>query len=462
MHQDQLTRIKGKLKKARRKDFWLKVFGARSHRYKVGRCLTPEEIREFEDGYDLKLPDCYRSFLLEVGNGGISHAGSAAGPFYGIYPLGKYVDEIIDSPEQFLRIPPAIQPNMSDEHWSGLSKKINGDDDLSDEKFDAELNRLYSGILPLGSQGCAFLHGLVVAGEHSGKVVNIDLDRTRPRFCFEENFLDWYERWLDEILSGILLADSAGWFGYTMGGDARALLKVFDGTQDPDIRHEALIGMGKLLTADQASCDRLLDISESEDKKLANSATMYLAKFSYQMAKAKLGELIDGDDDDCLAACQSLFWYQRKHARDWEKRLRKRLSKVNEIETFRFVTYLLDNCGADYAAEIIPCCKHPHESIRAESYYQLGKLKNKGDYIRQIAVGLSDPSGRVVHAALQALSGVTNRSLYREYYKVAQRYPVEKDHVLVNLNHRLKELGFEGRSDFISRYDPDSDEVNQH
>lgn len=462
MHQDQLTRIRGKLKKARRKDFRLKVFGAKSHRYKVGACLAPEDIREFEGRYDLALPDCYRSFLLEVGNGGISYAESAAGPFYGIYPLGKHLNEIIDSPEQFLRNPPAIWPNMSDEHWSELSRRINGDDDISDEDFDAELNRLYSGIMPLGSQGCAYLHGLVVAGDHSGKVVNIDLDRTKPRFCFEDNFLDWYERWLDETLAGILLADGAGWFGYTMGGDARDLLGVFDGTRDPDIRHEALIGMRRLLTADQASCDRLLQISDSEDKKLANSAITNLTKFSYRMAKTRLGELIDGDDDDCLAACQSLFWYQRKHAKEWEKRFRQRLVRVNTVETFRFVAYLLESCGADHAADIIPFCTHPDESIRAESYYRLGKLSNKGDYIGQFAMGLRDESGRVVHSALQALRGVKSRSILKEYYKVAQRYPVEKDHVLVNLNHRLRELGFEGRSDFVSRYDPDSDEVKRH
>ena len=54
---------------------------------------------------------------------------------------------------------------------------------------------------------------------------------------------------------------------------------------------------------------------------------------------------------------------------------------------------------------------------------------------------LSDEDSTVVHAALQALAGLNDRSLLPHYRSVAERYPEERDHVLVNLDHRLKELG---------------------
>ena len=59
------------------------------------------------------------------------------------------------------------------------------------------------------------------------------------------------------------------------------------------------------------------------------------------------------------------------------------------------------------------------------------------------ATGFStgDADSTVVHAALQALSGSADRSLLPHYRSVAERYPVERDYVLANLDHRLKELG---------------------
>jgi hypothetical protein len=54
---------------------------------------------------------------------------------------------------------------------------------------------------------------------------------------------------------------------------------------------------------------------------------------------------------------------------------------------------------------------------------------------------LGDADGTVVHAALQALKGLADRSLLPHYRSVAERYPVERDYVLVNLDLRLKELG---------------------
>jgi hypothetical protein len=54
---------------------------------------------------------------------------------------------------------------------------------------------------------------------------------------------------------------------------------------------------------------------------------------------------------------------------------------------------------------------------------------------------LGDEDSTVVHAALQALQGLKDRSLLPHYRRVAERYPEERDYVLVNLDHRLKELG---------------------
>ena len=112
-----------------------------------------------------------------------------------------------------------MTPEMTTEEWAEMTKKL-VEDDLSDEAYDEEEGKLYGGILPLGSQGCTYLHGLILNGPHCGKVVNLDQDFQKPIFSHEADFLDWYERWLDEVISGDLLNESAGWFGYTKKASA--------------------------------------------------------------------------------------------------------------------------------------------------------------------------------------------------------------------------------------------------
>ena len=84
---------------------------------------------------------------------------------------------------------------------------------MSDEEYDLAAGNIYAGILPIVSQGCTYLNGLVVTGPYKGRVVNLDFEFGEPSFAFEENFLDWYERWLDEVILGAL-DKSPSWFGF--------------------------------------------------------------------------------------------------------------------------------------------------------------------------------------------------------------------------------------------------------
>lgn len=459
MYQEQIKRIKTKLIHARKVDTNFDAFGAKSHKYKLGKCASQSEITKFEKKYNFELPLCYKAFLLEVGNGGVSHSNSAAGPFYGIYPLNKNLDEIIDSPETYLRLPATIKPCMSDEEWERESGKL--DDDLTDEEYEQEMGRLYAGVMPIGSQGCTYLHALMVAGDNVGMVVNIDFSIQKPQFCFEANFLDWYERWLDEVISGELLVDGPTWFGYTIGGDASELLKTFEESEDIELKFEALHGMTRLLSANKNSCEILKQIASEPNKKLGQLASQLLTKFSYPESKSILSDLIEGDDSECLAACQALYWYQREHSHDWLDQLRNRMKRVKDEKTFDFMIYLIEECKIDYGYDLLPFLKSSNLEIKKQSFYMLGKLKNKQNYLSAFIDGLKDDSSRIVHTTIQALEGVKDRVLLKEYFMVIQRYPKEKNCVLINLKNRLKEHGFKNSSDFINRYDPELDIVVQ-
>lgn len=208
----QCARIVDKLGAARVADRSLSVFGAAAHKYEIGRTVSGERIRAFETDHGIKLPEHYAAFLNLVGNGSPRAKDKpAAGPFYGIYPLGFGIDDFVYEGHGHLKALPFIKPDMTQPEWDEATKPIT-DEEIPDDEYSNELMRVFGGLLPIGHQGCQSYHALILQGQNAGKVVNIDTDPFLPVFCYEDNFLDWYERWLDEIISGALLKDGPTWF----------------------------------------------------------------------------------------------------------------------------------------------------------------------------------------------------------------------------------------------------------
>jgi len=72
-------------------------------------------------------------------------------------------------------------------------------DDLPDEGVEL----CYDGLLPVCDAGSCDVVALVLDGPHRGRVAQVNLDPVGlPFFIDEPNFLDYYERWLDEIVAG--------------------------------------------------------------------------------------------------------------------------------------------------------------------------------------------------------------------------------------------------------------------
>ncbi|MGF6847115.1 pimeloyl-ACP methyl ester carboxylesterase [Chitinophaga sp. W3I9] len=439
MHQfkEQIERISTKLKAAKQKDKQLKVFGASYHKYTIHPPLEEAQLSGFEKEHNISLPGSFRAFLLYVGHGGISQAGSAAGPYYGIYPLRKGANDLTSNPEKYLSEPVKIYPGISDDEWNNLIKETERED-LSDEAYDAAIQNIYTGILPIGSQGCAFIHGLVLNGEHAGKVVNIDIDRQKPRFTFESNFLDWYERWLDEIISEDLLADGVSWFGYAMGGSVTSLLEKYHAASDKTTRLNCITGIVCKRSIEPAVAAILEKEYRRAEEEYKRGWLQALTKFSYPLAKPLL---VAYSDIDLLSVAKFIWWYAKDKSREWQEVIEKNILNIHDEEIFRFCTYLLEEMKVDYAHLIVPMTTHSNEDIRKTAFYTLGKVKKKAAYLDVFINGLNDPSNDVVHAALQALSGVKDNRLLPEYKKIAERFPTEQDHILSNLGHRLAEMG---------------------
>lgn len=435
---EQIERIKSKLVEAKTTDKDLKVFGASSHKYVLGEVVSKEDILKFETQYNIELPNCYKAFLMNVGNGGESFSSSGAGPFYGIYPFGKNVNELIyENTKEYLKEDCMLYPKMTDEYWDDLIENIE-EDTICDKEYEKELGRIYGGILPIGEQGCSCYHAIVLNGEFKGRVVNINSERYNPQFTFELNFLDWYERWLAEVISGDLMQDKAGWFGYRMGGSLEDILKMYFSANDDGVKSDCLAGILIKQNIDSETLDIIEEQYKVSDGEIKKELLQILAKFDYERAYPYL---VDFADVSLLHVFQFVFWYAKDKSSDWLGVIESNMETINDDETFSFCVYLLREMNIDYSYLIIPFTQRNNESIKVTTYYMLGQLSNKENYIDTFIIGLNDKSNRVVHTALQALAGVEDKKLLKHYKSIAERFPVEQDYILVNLNHRLKPLG---------------------
>jgi hypothetical protein len=145
--------------------------------------LAEVEIRGFETRHGIELPDGYRRFLQEIGNGG-------EGPgIDGLAPLGAVPSELPPSWEREWRDLPNIRkpfPLTDAWVWEG--------EDHDDERLASSRH----GTLALCNSGCGMYWLLVVTGAERGQVwahTDVGVCPQDPR----RDFLDWIEAWLNGI-----------------------------------------------------------------------------------------------------------------------------------------------------------------------------------------------------------------------------------------------------------------------
>lgn len=434
---EQIVRIKEKLFLAQKADKNLKVFGAAKHKYMLNRPATLKEIENFEIKYSVSLPECYKSFLKNIGNGG-------AGPFYGIYSVGVGVDELMSCKNTgYLSRDCIISPEMPDSYWLSLSKKLDENEHVSNADYEKALSEVFGGILFIGNQGCTYYHGIVLNGKHRGKVVNLDSDSQKPQFTYEDNFLDWYERWLDEVISGDLMKDGPSWFGYLMSGTGYDLIHRFLSSEDEGLKLACLKSILNFKNVDHEITEIIKQQISAESGNLKIKLIELLTKFDYEMARPYL---LDLSESNLLFLFQFISWYAPERSGEWLNIIKPEIDNIKDAETLRFYILLLEKVGGDYGQTIIPFTNSRDQNIRSEAFYSLGRLNNRRYYLEYLVKGLHDESNQVVHTTLQALSGLKDWELFNHYKEVARRFTKDEYSILTNLNNNLRVFGYDNVS----------------
>ena len=442
MYQEQLHRIQQKLSQAKAADKNLEVFGADAHQYHLNPPVSEAEVLAFEKKYGLQLPECYRAFMLTIGDAKAKKSDFIAGPYFGLYAFGTSVDSLLyEKIETYLKAPCNLSPDMTQEEWEKLSDPLlfsEEDEEEDDDKYFAERAKVFGGLLPLGSQGCTYEHALVLNDKYAGRVVNVDLDLAQPKFAFEANFLDWYERYLDEVISGQLLDDRPTWFGYHRGEPAEVLLNEYEHTTDRKTQTDCLEGVyHKKPPLEPALLDKIekLIALNNEDR---DFLIEILSQSSYERAKPYLQDLVTKDPKKVF---QFVWWYAKDHCADWVSVVKELLPTITDERTFDFATYLLTEGDDNFEEVILPFTDNENPQIRSTAYYTLGESEKREQYLDTFIKGLQETDTGVLCTVMQALSGVEDKRLLPYYKQIAKRFPEEKDYILSNLEHRLASFG---------------------
>ena len=445
MYQDQLHRIQQKLSQAKAADKDLEVFGASSHKYHLNPPVSEAEVLAFEKKYGVSLPKDYRAFVQTIGDANAQKLDIMAGPYYGLSAFGTQVDDLLyEGSEIYLKAPCALSPDMTQEEWEALSDPLlmsEEDDEVetteTEEEYTRQCGKVFGGLLPLGSQGCTYYHALVLNGKYTGRIVNVDLDLAQPKFAFETNFLDWYERYLDEVISGQLLDDHPTWFGYHRGEVAEVLLNEYEHTTDRKTQTDCLEGVyhkkppleppllnkiEKFIALNNEDRDFLIEI---------------LTQSSYERAKSYLQDLVTEKPKEVF---QYIWWYAQDHCADWVPAVKQLLPTIADEETFNFATYLLTETE-DFEEDVLPFTDNANPQIRSTAYYTLGESEKKEQYLDIFIKGLQETDNDVLRIVIQAIAGMKDERLLPYYKQIAKRFPKDEDYILSNLEHRLASFG---------------------
>lgn len=203
--------VRDRLKELAKKDRKRKVFGASSHDYRLNPPIDVNVVESFEAGHGVTLPEDYKRFITEIGNGG-------AGPFYGLFPFGHDDDGswrigilVGDVGKPF---PHAESWNHDDSLWEREPDIYEGiteeEEDRLNEEWDTLLEAEYwnpnvvSGAIPICHLGCALRQWLVVNGEQRGYVWTDYRADQAGLFPLKNSkdqpmsFTDWYLAWIEE------------------------------------------------------------------------------------------------------------------------------------------------------------------------------------------------------------------------------------------------------------------------
>ena len=410
-----LEELRSLLEKAKVTDADLKQFGAQNHKYQWNPPASLKEIEEFEQETGISLPDDYRNFLLQAGNGG-------AGPFYGLFSLEQVKGWLSwqVKPGETPYLAPGTDPD---------SLK-----DLGDRDHDWR-----RGCIPIESQGDTYFTYLLVTGPDRGRVVYIEYECSWIFFPREPDFLSWYIRWLREAAAGY----DMGWFGIALDGDEETLQKYYLQADTEEERLLAVSSMDKFPALSDTSKHFIRRIL---DDWIAKDDVSSLPLLAYRLSPQLYGQFLDkrwelGLFDRVVYELYHTPADRKEMAKLWKARILDQLSELSP-KSYCITIPLLMIGGGVKLEQVAFLLDKAEGREKRELLYDLGRFPDAKEHLEIWLDFLREREDlELLHYALLSVPCVNDSRLREALLEVQEAFPfaLEQIHVALERSFRRNE-----------------------
>ena len=162
----------------------LKSFGVKAHGVKINPVAGEEEILKFEKKFGMKLPEDFRYFLKNVGNG-------CTTPGFSVFSISQIEDHMFNFFNQKKEEPLFFDETLTREKWVGLVDKI--DESCGHDEI-LLIREMMAGTIDIGTFGDSYDLLLTCRGNTEGSVIFFDwsfIKNNEPK-----NTVSSFEEWL--------------------------------------------------------------------------------------------------------------------------------------------------------------------------------------------------------------------------------------------------------------------------
>lgn len=175
------------------------IFGANGHKYSVDP-VSEEDIVAFETRYKIKFPTNFRTYMIVIGSSLVRPAYrrllvTSAGPGYGI--MNVIAESISESSPVYMQSP--LKPRR------GIGFTFDDNEVPSENEYKFEYADVEKGTIEIGTSGNPCIFYLVMNGDAQGDVFGCTTDMLFYEGSFEEWYLKWLDKTMDDLESGAAL-----------------------------------------------------------------------------------------------------------------------------------------------------------------------------------------------------------------------------------------------------------------
>lgn len=405
-------KIKKTIDKAAKIDHNFKVFGSKKHKYILNPVISLDQIRLFEQKYQITLPKEYVYFLTQIGNGG-------AGPYYGLYSL-----ETVEQKNYYLKEsvqnPVFIDKTLTPELWKEKTQILE-DSDCSDEVYDEIESQVAAGGLEIGTQGCSYGNILMYKGSETGKIVYFDWDISSESspYLTGMTFLDWYLSFFEEIAAGHNVTS----YGYKLLCTEETLIELFCRAEKLEEKQDILSSFYRFPILSEQSIALLVNIKDHE---LDRPRLALLFKNNTKKALQVFDQLLEGQNIN--AAVISATYMPNAYKNRYYKRMLEILYGENNVDK-ESILYFLKECSCKKAVDIAGFAQTLSDikTIRTTIDY-MGKCDDVLDCIDQFITWMQSDCHSVVFDALYIMKQTKskNNRLLKTFEWMKTKYQKDK------------------------------------